>query len=73
MDEKIKTKHAINNAHIIMIKAIHNLTTADIAELTGKKPTTVNTWFTNPTSSGYRRAPDDAARILMGKYSLEIY
>lgn len=70
---KLKTKHAINNAHIIVIKGLFNLTAKDISELTGYSARSINNWLGSPEFDNYRRAPDDAVKKLLSKYSTELY
>ena len=72
MANKIKTKHSINNAKILVIKSLHGLTNQDVANMTGYTKGSVSSWFNKPSSPSYRKAPDDAYRKLNSKYSMEI-
>ncbi|MGJ3502168.1 hypothetical protein PsalN5692_03777 (plasmid) [Piscirickettsia salmonis] len=71
MQELIQTNYSLTNAQLVVIKAIHNLTTNQIAEITGHKPRTIAKWLCNPSTDNYRRAPDEAVRKLREIYSLE--
>ncbi|ODN41198.1 RNA polymerase sigma factor sigma-70 region 4 domain-containing protein [Piscirickettsia litoralis] len=71
MKELIETKYGFNNAQVVVIKAIHNLSTEEIAEITGYSSRSVSNWLCRPDSNNHRRAPDKAVKKLRGIYSLE--
>lgn len=66
-----ETKYGFTNAQIVVIKAIHNLSTNEIAEITGYSSRSVGNWICNPNGNNHRRAPDEAVKKLRAIYSLE--
>lgn len=63
-------KHSLLNGKAAMIKALHNLSNKEIAEMTGYSTQSVVSWMCNPESKNYRRISDKAFRILNNRYHL---